>query len=39
MRRRQDTYDRRNRWLWIALAIPGAIWLIVLFVVPFYAML
>src|SRR5579859_10580 len=39
MGRRQDTYDRRNRWLWIGLAAPGAIWLLVLFVVPFYAML
>jgi spermidine/putrescine transport system permease protein len=36
---RQGTYDRRNRWLWIGLAAPGAIWLIVLFVVPFYVML
>ena len=36
---RQDTYERRNRWLWIGLATPGAIWLIVLFVVPFYVML
>ena len=36
---RADTYDRRNRWLWIGLAAPGAIWLLVLFVVPFYAML
>ena len=35
----RDTYDRRNRGLWIALAAPGAIWLIVLFVVPFYVML
>ncbi len=26
-------------WLWIGLAAPGAIWLIVLFVVPFYVML
>jgi ABC-type spermidine/putrescine transport system permease subunit I len=34
-----DTSDRRNRWLWIGLAAPGAIWLIVLFVVPFYVML
>jgi spermidine/putrescine transport system permease protein len=33
------TYDRRQRWLWIALAAPAAIWLIVLFVGPFYAML
>jgi ABC-type spermidine/putrescine transport system permease subunit I len=37
--RAQDTYDRRNRLLWIGLAAPGAIWLLVLFVVPFYAML
>jgi len=39
MGRRQDTYDRRNRWLWIGLAAPGAIWLLVLFVAPFYVML
>jgi spermidine/putrescine transport system permease protein len=37
--RRRDTYDRRNRWLWIGLAAPGAIWLLVLFVAPFYVML
>jgi spermidine/putrescine transport system permease protein len=37
--RAQATYDRRNRWLWIGLTAPGAIWLLVLFVVPFYAML
>jgi spermidine/putrescine transport system permease protein len=37
--RAQATYDRHNRWLWIGLATPGAIWLLVLFVVPFYAML
>jgi ABC-type spermidine/putrescine transport system permease subunit I len=30
---------RRNRWLWIGLAAPGAIWLILGFVVPFYVML
>jgi ABC-type spermidine/putrescine transport system permease subunit I len=35
---RADTYDRRNRWLWIGLAAPGAVWLLVLFVVPFYVM-
>ncbi len=35
----RTAYDRRNRWLWIGLAAPGAIWLIVLFVVPFYVML
>jgi ABC-type spermidine/putrescine transport system permease subunit I len=37
--RATDTYDRRNRWLWIGLAAPGAIWLLLLFVVPFYVML
>ncbi|MHB1834398.1 MAG: ABC transporter permease [Solirubrobacteraceae bacterium] len=31
--------DRRGRWLWMALAAPGAIWLLLLFVLPFYAML
>ena len=36
---REDSDNRRNRWLWIGLAAPGAIWLIVLFVVPFYVML
>lgn len=36
---RSATNRKRERWLWIALAAPGAIWLIVLFVVPFYAML
>ncbi len=35
----QDTYDRRSRWLWMGLAAPGAIWLLLLFVVPFYVML
>jgi ABC-type spermidine/putrescine transport system permease subunit I len=39
MGRRQDTHDRRSRWLWIGLAAPGAIWLLVLFVAPFYVML
>jgi len=33
------TRDRRNRGLWIALALPGVVWLLVLFVVPFYVML
>jgi spermidine/putrescine transport system permease protein len=37
--RSRDTYDRRNRWLWMGLAAPGAIWLLVLFVAPFYVML
>ena len=39
MGRSRDTYIRRNRWLWIGLAAPGAIWLLVLFVAPFYVML
>jgi ABC-type spermidine/putrescine transport system permease subunit I len=39
MAREQDTHGRRYRWLWVGLAAPGAIWLLVLFVVPFYAML
>jgi spermidine/putrescine transport system permease protein len=37
--RSRDTYDRRSRWLWMGLAAPGAIWLLVLFVAPFYVML
>jgi ABC-type spermidine/putrescine transport system permease subunit I len=28
-----------NRWFWVLLAAPGIIWLAVLFVIPFYAML
>jgi ABC-type spermidine/putrescine transport system permease subunit I len=28
-----------NRWFWVLLAAPGMIWLVVLFVIPFYAML
>jgi ABC-type spermidine/putrescine transport system permease subunit I len=30
---------RHDRWLWMGLAMPGAVWLIILFVVPFYVML
>ncbi|MGH2791719.1 MAG: ABC transporter permease [Actinomycetota bacterium] len=33
-----DTYSRR-RWVWPAFAAPGLIWLILLFLVPFYAIL
>jgi spermidine/putrescine transport system permease protein len=29
----------RNRWVWAAFAMPGIIWLAVLFIVPFYAVL
>jgi len=36
---RGDTSSRRDRLLWMGLAAPGAIWLLVLFVVPFYVML
>jgi spermidine/putrescine transport system permease protein len=36
---RQDSTGRRNRWLWMGLAAPGVIWLLVLFVAPFYVML
>jgi spermidine/putrescine transport system permease protein len=39
MTSRRDTNARANRWLWRGLAAPGAVWLIVLFVVPFYVML
>jgi ABC-type spermidine/putrescine transport system permease subunit I len=30
---------QQNKWLWIALAAPGILWLIILFIVPFYAVL
>ena len=33
-----DAYSRR-RWVWPAFAAPGLIWLILLFLVPFYAIL
>jgi len=28
-----------NKWFWVLLASPGMIWLVILFVIPFYAML
>ena len=28
-----------RRWLWPAIALPGVLWLVLLFVVPFYAVL
>jgi spermidine/putrescine transport system permease protein len=34
-----DGRRRQSRLFWIALAVPGMLWLIVLFIVPFYAML
>jgi ABC-type spermidine/putrescine transport system permease subunit I len=30
---------QHNRWFWFLLAAPGMIWLVVLFIIPFYAML
>jgi spermidine/putrescine transport system permease protein len=39
MGRSRDSYELRNRWLWMGLAAPGAIWMLVLFVAPFYVML
>jgi ABC-type spermidine/putrescine transport system permease subunit I len=36
-RNREDSW--RPRWLWAVFALPGAAWLLVLFVVPFYAVL
>ena len=36
---RPDGQRRQSRLFWIALAAPGILWLIVLFIVPFYAML
>jgi spermidine/putrescine transport system permease protein len=35
----QTRHDRRTKAFWIALAAPGILWLIVLFIVPFYAVL
>jgi len=29
----------KNRWVWAAFAMPGIIWLVILFIVPFYAVL
>jgi ABC-type spermidine/putrescine transport system permease subunit I len=28
-----------NRWFWVILAAPGMLWLVILFVIPFYAVL
>jgi spermidine/putrescine transport system permease protein len=36
--RREARYNPNGRWLWVGLITPGAVWLIVLFVVPFYVM-
>ena len=32
-------HDRATRWLWPALALPGTLWLVALFLVPFYAVM
>ncbi len=36
---RPASEHRRARYVWAALAAPGAVWLILLFVIPFYVML
>jgi ABC-type spermidine/putrescine transport system permease subunit I len=38
-RRRDQKPYQPNKWFWVLLAAPGMIWLVVLFVIPFYAML
>jgi len=36
----QDRIDSwRPRWFWAALAVPGAVWLIIFFVLPFYVVI
>lgn len=35
----QQAFQGRSRYLWPALALPGTVWLILLFVVPFYGIL
>jgi ABC-type spermidine/putrescine transport system permease subunit I len=35
----RDRHVGERRWLWTALATPGVLWLLLLFVVPFYAIL
>ncbi len=37
-RRSRKSYQP-SRWFWVLLAAPGMVWLVVLFVIPFYAML
>jgi ABC-type spermidine/putrescine transport system permease subunit I len=38
-RKRKWSDREQNRWVWAAFAMPGIIWLAVLFIVPFYAVL
>jgi ABC-type spermidine/putrescine transport system permease subunit I len=37
--RRDSEASRQSKWFWVLLAAPGMIWLAVLFIIPFYAML
>ena len=39
LRARRDQPRQQHRLFWIALAAPGILWLVLLFVVPFYAVL
>ena len=39
LRARRDRPRQQHRLFWIALAAPGLLWLVLLFVVPFYAVL
>ena len=36
---RRPRQTQQSRWFWFLLASPGMVWLLVLFVIPFYAML
>jgi ABC-type spermidine/putrescine transport system permease subunit I len=42
-RPRQQDRSRKpyqpNRWFWVLLAAPGMLWLVILFIIPFYAVL
>jgi ABC-type spermidine/putrescine transport system permease subunit I len=38
-RARRREQRQPHRWFWVALAAPGILWLALLFIVPFYAML
>ena len=39
-RRREAWAERaQNRWVWAGFAMPGIVWLVLLFVVPFYVVL
>src|ERR1700722_18204772 len=36
---RSDKPFQPNKWFWVLIAAPGMIWLLILFVIPFYAVL